>query len=127
MGMSIGLFNDPELLKYAERSYIRVVPALVHPDLGSVSLSAALHALSDPVRLEMVARLAEATGRLNCAAASCPGMNVPKSTLSNHLALLRAAGLVETEAAGREKVNRLRRDEFDRRFPGLLDVVLANR
>lgn len=107
--------------------YLYRVPALVHPDLASVSLSAALHALSDPVRLEMVGRLAATTDRLNCAAACCPQMNVPKSTLSNHLAVLRAAGLVETAAAGREKVNRLRRNEFDGRFPGLLDAVLANR
>ena len=51
----------------------------------------------------------------------------PKSTLSNHLKLLRAAGLIETTQAGREMINTLRRDAFDQRFPGLLDAVLANR
>ena len=99
---------------------------LVHPDLESVSLAAALHALSDPVRLGMVARLAE-NEPLNCSAAVCPDLGLPKSTLSNHLAVLRLAGLVQTCSVGREKVNTLRRAEFERRFPGLLTAVLANR
>ena len=51
---------------------------------------------------------------------------IPKSTLSNHLKVLRAAGLVETNQHGREMINTLRRDEFDRRFPGLLNAVLVN-
>lgn len=55
-----------------------------------------------------------------------PCETIPKSTLSNHLKLLRAAGLIETAQAGREMIKTLRRDEFDRRFPGLLDTVLAN-
>jgi DNA-binding transcriptional ArsR family regulator len=100
------------------------MPAPLHPDLGSVPLAAALHALSDPVRLGMVARLAAAE-ELNCGAAACPDMAVPKSTLSNHLTVLRAAGLIETRAVGREKVNTLRRTEFEARFPGLLDTLLS--
>lgn len=99
---------------------------LVHPDLTSVSLAAALHALSDPVRLGVVARLAESEP-LNCGASVWPGQGLPKSTLSNHLAVLRMAGLVQTCSVGREKVNSLRRAEFDHRFPGLLDAILANK
>ena len=97
---------------------------LVHPDLKDVSLAAALHALADPVRLEIVAKLAEAPC-LN-STASCPG-RTPKSTLSNHFNVLRAAGLIETSAEGRERINRLRRCDFDARFPGLLDSILANK
>jgi DNA-binding transcriptional ArsR family regulator len=98
---------------------------LVHPNLADVSLSAALHALSDPVRLQMVAKLAGG-GDLNCTAATpCP--TIPKSTISNHLRILRGAGLVETKAEGRQMINTLRREPFDARFPGLLASVLANR
>ena len=98
---------------------------LVHPNLADVSLSAALHALSDPVRLAMVAKLACASD-LNCSMASpCP--TIPKSTVSNHFRILRGAGLVETKAAGREMISTLRRAQFDARFPGLLDSILANR
>jgi DNA-binding transcriptional ArsR family regulator len=97
----------------------------VHPPLSSVPLASALHALSDPARLEMVARLA-ATDGLNCAGIG-PCASVPKSTLSHHLSVLRSAGLIETVVVGRERVNTLRRGDFEARFPGLLAAVLANR
>lgn len=100
------------------------MPALTHPRLEDVSLAAALHALADPVRLAMVATLAQSPS-LNCAGTG--PCDVPKSTLSNHFRILRGAGLVETRAQGRDMLNTLRRAEFDRRFPGLLDSVLANR
>ena len=99
------------------------MPRFTHPSLQDVALETALHALSDPVRLGMVKALAGAD-MLNCSG-TCPG-GVPKSTLSNHLKVLRAAGLVRTDTEGREGLNRLRRAEFDARFPGLLDTVLAN-
>ncbi|MCW4461599.1 helix-turn-helix domain-containing protein [Sphingomonas sp. BT-65] len=98
---------------------------LVHPDLKDVSLAAALHALADPVRLDIVAKLVECPC-LN-STASCPTTGIPKSTLSNHFNVLRAAGLIETSAEGRERINRLRRADFDARFPGLLDSILANK
>ena len=97
---------------------------LVHPDLKDVSLAAALHALADPVRLEIVARLV-ANQCLN-AGTACAG-GTPKSTISNHLNILRAAGLVETRIEGRERISSLRRADFEARFPGLLESVLANR
>lgn len=95
-----------------------------HPRLEDVPLDLALHALADPNRLGMVSRLA-ATDRLSCSGAS-PCETIPKSTLSNHLKVLRAAGLIETTQSGREMINTLRRAEFDQRFPGLLGAVLAN-
>ncbi|MES2988199.1 MAG: metalloregulator ArsR/SmtB family transcription factor [Pseudomonadota bacterium] len=95
----------------------------VHPNLKDVSLAAALHALADPTRLAIVANLIECEA-VN-ASASCAG--TPKSTLSNHLNVLRSAGLVETSAEGRDRINRLRRKDFDARFPGLLDAILSAR
>lgn len=109
----------------ARLPYIGFMPRFTHPRLEDVPLDLALHALADSNRLAMVARLA-ATERLSCTDAA-PCDSIPKSTLSNHLKLLRAAGLIETRQAGREMINTLRRDEFDQRFPGLLDAVLANR
>lgn len=100
------------------------MPRFTHPRLDDVPLALALHALADPNRLGMVARLA-ATERLTCAGAA-PCDTIPKSTLSNHLKVLRAAGLVETTQSGREMINTLRREEFDRRFPRLLAAVLTN-
>lgn len=101
------------------------MPRFTHPRLDDVPLDLALHALADPNRLGVVARLAGAE-KLSCTnAAPCDSM--PKSTLSNHLRVLRAAGLIETTQAGREMINVLRRKDFDARFPGLLDAVLANK
>ncbi len=98
--------------------------SFVHPDLKDVSLAAALHALADPVRLVIVARLA-AGETLSCSA-TCEARPIPKSTLSHHFNVLRAAGLIETVADGRERLNRLRRDAFEARFPGMLSAVLAS-
>lgn len=100
------------------------MPRFTHPRLEDVPLDLALHALADPNRLGLIARLA-ANGSLSCNEAA-PCSLLPKSTLSNHLKLLRAAGLIETTQAGREMINTLRRIDFNRRFPGLLDAVLAN-
>ena len=104
--------------------YITAMDRFVHPDLKDVSLSAALHALADPLRLEIVARLTECE-TLNSTASCVVG--TPKSTISNHVGVLRAAGLVESRAEGRDRLHRLRRADFEKRFPGLLDSVLANR
>jgi DNA-binding transcriptional ArsR family regulator len=105
-------------------SYIGAMDRLLHPDLKDVSLSAALHALADPIRLQMIEKLAD--GSCVAAGEACTD-GTPKSTISNHFAVLRAAGLVETSAAGRERRNKLRREDFEARFPGLLAAVLANR
>ena len=104
---------------------MRFMPRFTHPRLEDVPIELALHALADPNRLGMVARLADAE-QLSCTNAA-PCNSIPKSTLSNHLKLLRAAGLIETTPAGREMINRLRRKDFEQRFPGLLDAILVNR
>ncbi len=95
-----------------------------HPRLDDVPLEAALHALADPCRLGIVRRLAGQGGELSCQSAT-QADDVPKSTLSNHFKILRGAGLIQTRPAGREYLNVLRREEFEARFPGLLDTVLS--
>ncbi|NJP47907.1 helix-turn-helix domain-containing protein [Streptomyces sp. PRB2-1] len=104
----------------APRAHHRAAPDHTHPD--DVPLLAALSALADPVRLRLVRELAlsEEWSR------SCGSFDVPvgKAALSHHFATLRAAGLVEQRDAGPRRLNRLRRAEFDARFPGLLDLVL---
>lgn len=98
--------------------------APVHADLGQVTLESALLALADPVRRTLVRTLAEAGDWER----SCGSFEVPvtKATLSRHFAILREAGLLEQRDAGSKRLNRLRRPEFDARFPGLLDLVLGD-
>ena len=83
-----------------------------------------LFALSDPARLELVRQLA-AQGPLTIAQCQANDPDVPKSTFSHHLKTLREAGLIRNEPAGRQRTVTLRRDEVERRFPGLLDAVLS--
>ena len=97
------------------------MPRLPQPDSATFDLAAVLHALGDPVRLELVRALATA-GELTCAPS---GMDVPKSTLSNHWRILREAGLTVTVRDGRHRRMSLRRGDLEERFPGLLTVILG--
>lgn len=99
----------------------------VHPDLKDVSLTAVLRALADPARRAIVRALhthAEGGGCGLACSAAAPA-ELPKATMSHHYAALRAAGLLRAEKVGVEVRHTLRKDEVDRRFPGLLDAVLA--
>src|SRR4051812_33672495 len=96
---------------------------VAHPALGEVELANALHALSDPVRLEIIKTLAR-DGECPCGSF---GVSVSKSTLSHHLKVLRQAGLTETRPDGTLRLISLRGGEFDEGFPGLLESVLSCR
>jgi DNA-binding transcriptional ArsR family regulator len=91
-----------------------------HPDCKDITLAGVLYALGDPVRLEIVQRLAE-KGELPCAALDC---DIPKSTMSHHLRVLREAGVLYCRKEGTQHLNSLRRDDLDRLFPNLLDTVV---
>lgn len=97
---------------------------LPHPDLADVALPQVLFALSDPARLDLVRELA-AQGPLSVAQCQAAGGDVPKSTFSHHLRTLREAGLIWSIPDGRRRTIELRRDDVERRFPGLLTAVLT--
>ncbi|MFG1941412.1 ArsR/SmtB family transcription factor [Nonomuraea sp. NPDC048826] len=99
---------------------MRVLP---HPAVEDLELTEVLRALADPVRLEAVTLLA-AAGELTCGGLGGE-LSVHKSTASHHFRTLRESGLVITRQEGRQKFIRLRRDDLDARFPGLLDSVLS--
>ena len=82
-----------------------------------------LQALADPVRLEIVRQLAgcKKDGELTCGEVRIP---VTKSTASHHFKTLLEAGVIAERAEGTRKYLHLRRDDLERRFPGLLDSVL---
>lgn len=80
-----------------------------------------LHALSDPVRLAIVRAIADADTELTC---SDIPVDITKSTASHHFKVLREAGVLDVRVEGTRRYHSLRRDELDRRFPGLLDSVL---
>jgi DNA-binding transcriptional ArsR family regulator len=93
------------------------------PALDAIDGIAVLQALSDPVRLEIVRQLAgcSGSGELRCGQIELP---VTKSTASHHFKTLHESGIVDEREQGTRKYMRLRRDELEQRFPGLLDSVL---
>jgi DNA-binding transcriptional ArsR family regulator len=92
------------------------------PDLATVDVATLLHALSDPVRLAIVRQLDEASDPgLTCGQLDIP---VGKSTCSHHLKVLLNAGVTTEREEGTRKYVRLRRDELDDRFPGVVRSVL---
>jgi DNA-binding transcriptional ArsR family regulator len=94
-----------------------------HPAPAEMELTAVLAALSDPIRLDIVRQLAAAGEERTCGSFGLP---VAKSTATHHFRVLREAGLVASREEGTRKFNRLRREELDQRFPGLLDSILTN-
>jgi DNA-binding transcriptional ArsR family regulator len=94
---------------------------LHHPAIAALELTGVLHALSDPVRLQIVRTLAADGGERRCGAFTLP---VTKSTMTHHFRVLRESGVISQCAEGTAVVNRLRRADLDARFPGLLDSVL---
>ena len=73
----------------------------------------------------MVRAIAASESDLDCSALAV-GADVSPSTISHHAQVLRAAGITITEAEGRHRYVRLRRNDLNAKFPGLLDVVLAD-
>jgi DNA-binding transcriptional ArsR family regulator len=99
---------------------------LVHPALEDITVEGILHALSDPTRVEIFARIADSDCSTNCSSFLTVGdKTVPKSTLSQHFKVLRDAGLVRSERVGVEMQNRSRCSEIETRFPGLLPAIVA--
>ncbi|MBY8873078.1 helix-turn-helix domain-containing protein [Micromonospora sp. PLK6-60] len=94
---------------------------LHEPELREVPVTAVLSALADDVRLEIVRALAGGDERI-CGTFE---LGVAKATRSHHFKVLREAGLTRTRVAGTSRYVRLRRDELERAYPGLLDAVLA--
>jgi DNA-binding transcriptional ArsR family regulator len=97
--------------------------AIDHPAREDIELSAVLHALSDPVRRGIVASL-------DSRPEACPtgSFDVPvtKSTCTHHFRVLREAGVVLQRQEGTARLNTLRREDLDDRFPGLLDAILQS-
>jgi DNA-binding transcriptional ArsR family regulator len=98
----------------------------LHPNRDQIELPAVLDCLSDPTRLAIVYILARQEGTGN--ELRCGDFNAlsGKSNLAYHFARLRKSGLMLTRVVGTARLMRLRREDLDSRFPGLLDAVLAS-
>jgi len=96
---------------------------LTHPHVEELQVGPILMALADANRRRVVAELAERPDEERlCASFDLP---VGKSSRTRHWRVLREAGLVYQRDAGNGLYMRLRKEDLDRRFPGLIQAVIA--
>jgi DNA-binding transcriptional ArsR family regulator len=93
------------------------------PSTQDLALVDVLRALADPVRLDVVRLLGD--GVAHCKGREDWSFGVQKSTMSHHLRILREAGVTDVTIDGRDHWIRLRRDDLEARFPGLITGVLS--
>lgn len=93
-----------------------------HPERDEMCLAAVLSAVNDPLRRKVVRDLAhdEPDAERTCVSFE---LGVSKSTLTHHFRVLREAGLVRQVDRGNSRKVRLRRQDVDARFPGLIDLI----
>ena len=97
---------------------------LHHPPIDHVTVEGILHALSDPVRMQIFMELASAECAKNCTAfRNVNKANLPKSTLSQHFRVLREAGLIFSERKGVELHNQTRCAELKTRFGDMMSAI----
>ena len=93
-----------------------------HPALNEVTLAAAMQALADPCRVAIVrALMSDEDREFACNEIE---LEISKATVSHHFETLREAGVIMTRVEGRKCLSSVRRKEFAKRFPGLLELVL---
>ncbi|MFT5105659.1 MAG: DNA-binding transcriptional ArsR family regulator [Pseudoalteromonas tetraodonis] len=92
-----------------------------HPKLKSVTLPFAMQALADSCRLAIVRQMLEQPEHEF--ACNEFELDLGKATVSHHFETLREAGIIESRVEGRKCLSSLRLKEFEKRFPGLLDLV----
>jgi DNA-binding transcriptional ArsR family regulator len=99
---------------------------VIHPSREQIELPMVLDCLSDPTRLAIVYMLA--TSERAATELRCGDFNAlsGKSNLAYHFAKLRESGLMQTRIVGTARLMKLRREDLDARFPGLLDAVIAS-
>lgn len=89
--------------------------------LSEVTLIDVLRAVADPIRLEIVQRLAD--GEPHSKSLGAWDFDLQKSTMSHHFKILREAGITRWLLDGRTHYIQLRRAELDERFPGLIAAL----
>jgi len=102
-----------------------VMDDVVEPVAEDFLLPRVLAALADPHRLATVRFVAE-HGESWCGQVmEEAALPMSKSTFSHHLRILREAGVLTKRIQGARGYTRLRKDDLDRRFPGLIDSIVS--
>ncbi|HEU0163995.1 MAG TPA: metalloregulator ArsR/SmtB family transcription factor [Thermomicrobiales bacterium] len=94
-----------------------------HPPACDITAVDVFASLGDQTRIAIVRTLCAAGGEMPWGSFDLP---IARSTLSHHLKVLRNAGIVRCRQDGTRSFVSLRLDDLDRRFPGLLQIVLSD-
>jgi DNA-binding transcriptional ArsR family regulator len=98
---------------------------VIEPAADDFDLLRVLTALADPHRLAAV-RFVAGHGESWCSQViQEAGLGTSKSTFSHHLRILREAGVITKRIQGAKGYMSLRKNDLDRRFPGLIDSILS--
>lgn len=99
---------------------------LPEPSVDSFDLTVILGALADPGRRALMAALYHSQNPIDCAViVEKADLGLSNPTISHHYRVLREAGLIRSVAEGRKRIVSVRREEMEKRFPGLLQAVLG--
>lgn len=106
--------------------HIAVMQPLYHPPISEVTVQGLLHALSDPVRVQIFSDLLRAHLALNCTNLMGKlGVDLPKSSLSQHFKVLRESGLIRSERKGVELQNTTRWKELEKDFGPMIKEIMS--
>lgn len=95
-----------------------------HPEFGELNLPDVLTALADPLRRQVITTLLSEPEDTERTCVSFD-LGVSKSTRTHHFRILRESGLVCQVDRGNSRKVRLRRGDLQERFPGLLELLIA--
>jgi DNA-binding transcriptional ArsR family regulator len=98
---------------------------LYHPPAEEITVQGILYALSDPARVRILVELMDADCAKNCSAfLNINKTPLAKSTLSQHLTIMREAGLIRSVRKGVELRNEPRCADLKKRFGRMIDAIL---
>ncbi|MGH3586382.1 MAG: ArsR/SmtB family transcription factor [Pseudonocardia sp.] len=97
-------------------------PLLPEPATDELRLESVMGALAEPLRMTIVRRLLLESDEFDHPCGWF-GFDRPKSSLTHHFKVLREAGVIHQRQYGLERRSRLRTEDLETRFPGLLDLL----
>ncbi|MBF6414598.1 ArsR/SmtB family transcription factor [Nocardia cyriacigeorgica] len=99
-------------------------PLLPEPAIAEIRLERVMGALAEPLRMTIARKLLLESDEFDHPCGWF-GFDRPKSSLTHHFKALREAGVIHQRQYGLERRSRLRTEDLNERFPGLLDLIAA--
>jgi len=93
------------------------------PRKEDLRLSTVLYGFNDPIRIKIVKDIHRYSEQSCCGCLS--SLQVPKSTLSHHVKVLRESGIISRRVEGKYHYYSIRHDDLNEKFPGLVNAILT--